>query len=475
LVHRYELAFDFVMAMVIIANSLTVGLELQWELEGKDYSMFSRMEHIFLAVFVLELILRAIAGGLRTWRNEWFRFDLFLVSVGMVSSWLVEPVLRVVGDTSSNSAALDGVSGLIVLRVLRLLRLARALRVFRQFREMWKLVSGLLASLRTVLSACALLLGAVYVFACVGLDVITKNQDLLDDQETNDLIQSHFSSLHVTILTLFRFTNSDGMVDTYTPLVKRSWPLVFYFGSLWLVVTVCLMNLVTAVIVDKAIVQGGMDRELQKADLRKKMAKYTPYLYSIFSEMDSSGRGELQFRDIQDGIAAMDRKVINDLPEELQKILISDQLVDLFEFLDADDSGTVDQQEFLHGISHLLSTESLHSVPIETTQALHLLRSQSKVLEIIRDLFFQGDRLRLASDHHNGANRLSLYAKPRLQVGQGNCAERASVKSSFFNIHLDKPLTQAHPMNSYVVVDRNSGNRRSMSSSMSSHAVTFSP
>ena len=95
----------------------------------------------------------------------------------------------------------------------------------------------------------------------------------------------------------------------------------------------------------------------------------------------------------------------------------------------------------------------IHSVPIETTQALHVLRSQATTLELIRNLCFQRDRLRLASDHGIGVSRFSLCAMPHFRVGRGDCAERATVKPSFFSVSLDQPLAQAHPMNSHVAVE----------------------
>jgi voltage-gated sodium channel len=462
-----------IMAGVIIANSISIGIEMQLELEGRDSSAIGMIEHVFLTIFVLELALRAVARGAGALRSSWFRFDALLVFVGIVSSWVVEPIvkLRLKSDPDS-TAALDAVSEVLVLRILRLLRLARALRMFEQFQEMWKLAKGLLHSIRTVLSACTLLLGTIYVFACISVEVITKNELLQGDPETHDLIQEHLSSLHVTMLTLFRWTHTDATESVYVPIVKKSWLFAVFFGALWLIVTVCLMNLVTAVIVDTAIAQGGVDREMQKASLRKKMSRYEPYLHSIFHDMDKSKDGELQFREIQDGLSQVDPRQLSDLPDELMRILASEQLIDLFEFLDTNDSGTVDEQEFLHGISHLLSTEYLHSVSMETTQALHILRSQSKGLDLIRDLCIQGDRLRMASDHESGALRISVYARPRLQVGNGTRTERASAKRNYFDIHLDKPLAQAHPMHSHVSVE---GNGRLPERSLSDATLRMTP
>jgi hypothetical protein len=239
----------------------------------------------------------------------------------------------------------------------------------------------------------------------------------------------------------------------YAPLVRRSWPLLVYFCTLWLIVTVCLMNLVTAVIVDKAIAQGALDREMQTQALQKKMMKYSPILQGLFQDIDIRKDGEVPLTNIQDGLAQLEPHKLYELPDDLVKILASDKLIDMFEFLDEDSSGTINEGEFVDGISNLLSTEFLHSVPIETTQALHLLQTQRTTLDLIRDLSLQKERLSLASDHQLGADRLSLCLMPRFQIGRGDAAERASVKPTFFHVSLEAPLAQAHPVHSRVAVE----------------------
>jgi len=448
-VRQHALTFDAIMGLVIISNSVIVGLEIQLDIEGKDVSVIKSTEHFFLVVFLLETVFRVLAKGAKNaWKSAWFRFDIVLVFIGLCSSWIVEPILSNVMRSSSADGVLDVVSQVLVLRILRLLRLVRALRVFEQFQQMWKLANGLIHSIRTVLSACAMLLGTVYIFACFGIEMITRNERLREDAVINELIQAKFSSLHRTMLTLLQFATADSIASVYEPLVERAWPLAFYFGSLWLVVTICLMNLVTAVIVDEAIAQGEEDREMHTTKLRKKIKENEAHIKAIFKDLDHDGDGQLALKELEHGLAQVDHRRLRDLPEDLQSILTSDQLIDLYEYLDADNSGEVDEQEFLEGISHLLC----HSVPIETTQALQLLRSQNKMLGLIRDsVCFEGSGLRLASDHQLGVSSLSVLAAQRFKISRGDRAEHVSAKATYFNVHLNQPLAQAHTANSRVI------------------------
>jgi hypothetical protein len=332
-----------------------------------------------LVVFILELLIRVLAGGTSILKSGWFRFDAVLVAIGVISSWVIEPIVLNV-MASDGSVFLDILSQVLILRVLRLLRLVRALRLFEQFQEMWKLANGLMCSLRTVLSACVLIVLTVYIFACLGIEVITRNEFLLEDPETAALIQSHFSSLQMIMLTLIQFANADSIGAVYKPIVERAWHLIFYFGFVWLVVTIKLMNLITAVIVDKARSQGDSDRDLQLAMKRKRWRILEPHIRDVFRELDQYNAGELTLSDFRSGLDSMKAAYKKSLPADLRRILDSDQLVDLYQYLDIDGSGSLGEKEFTDGIFTLV----LQSVPIETTQMLHLLRSNSDALQRIQ-------------------------------------------------------------------------------------------
>jgi hypothetical protein len=329
--------------------------------------------------------------------------------MGVTSSWVIEPILL---NTmrQDGSVFLDILSQVLILRVLRLIRLVRALRLFEQFQEMWKLVHGLIGSLRTVLSACLLIVMTVYIFACLGIEIITRNSILLDDPVTAALIQSHFPSLQVTMLTLAQFANADSIAQVYIPIVTRAWHLIFYFGFVWLVVTIKLMNLVTAVIVDQAITHGNEDRELQMTMKRKRWMELEPQIRLVFQELDLLASGELSVKDVRDGLDGMGSAFKKRLPADLKGILDSEQLVELYDYLDSDGSGGIDEAEFVNGIFSLM----FQSVPIETTQMLHLLRSNSEALhKIQRRIPSPSQRQPGTSHRHSGENQKHVRGDAR--------------------------------------------------------------
>jgi len=368
LVHRNQY-FDPVMGVVIVANSVVIGLETQLRMdsEGEEPPQLFWIESFFLVCFVSELIVRWLSDGSKNLSSGWFWFDSSLVVTGVIYTWIINPIL------AATSQDVPIISQILTLRVLRLMRLVRALRLMEQFKELWKLCSGLLRSSRTMLSVCLLVLIAVFVFACLGIDLISTSPKLNSNEETRAIIEVHFSSLMVTVLTLMQFANADSLSSVYLPLCTEEPALVFYFLVMWLVVTVALMNLVTAVIVENAMANGKEDTEEMQLHLRKKLKKILPEIDEVFDRLDVDGNDSLEMEELVK--AAEDGNLT--FPLDIQSYVDPYKLIDLFEFLDANQSGVIDRTEFFDGICALV----VSSVPLETTQILQLARKSHNLLE----------------------------------------------------------------------------------------------
>ena len=133
----------------------------------------------------------------------------------------------------------------IVVRALRLLRLVRALRMLRWFRTAWRLVFGLLTSGTTMTSTLGLVLLTLYVSACLGVELISKDPVLMTHPSTGHIVEDRFGSLPMTMLTLAQFVTLDSIANIYVPLVYQKPILVVYFSGIILVLSISLMNLVT--------------------------------------------------------------------------------------------------------------------------------------------------------------------------------------------------------------------------------------
>jgi Ca2+-binding EF-hand superfamily protein len=208
------------------------------------------------------------------------------------------------------------------------------------------------------------------MFACAGVELITKSETLkrkaLHDHLLRDSLDTHFNTLPTTMLTLIRFTTQDSIGAIYEPIVNGNPWLILYFLLLLLVISVTLMNLITAVLVEHSITMASHDREMTHHSTKMRIRALMPKVENLFTELDSNGDGQLT----RDEVLHQTKGI--SFPQEFSRIVSPETLLDLYEALDGDQSGQVDMKEFVEGIVSL----ALSEVPIETTKMLHHLRTQ---------------------------------------------------------------------------------------------------
>jgi len=245
-----------------------------------------------------------------------------------------------------------------------LLRLIRTLRMLRYFRTVWRLVFGLLTSINTIASTLCLIVLVLYIFACLGIEIITNDPDLRTYAETEPIITSNFRSVPVTMMTLAQFVTLDSIASVYTPLITfRPW-LSVYFGCIVLILSIALMNLVTAVLVEGALESAQHDREAAKHDMREKLVDCVPRLRQIFLSMDADHDGNVSQEEIQ-------KVPLDVLPERLFEHSHVSSMQELFDILDVDGGGSLTQDEFIDGLVNMF----LQDIPAHHIQVLRLLQS----------------------------------------------------------------------------------------------------
>jgi len=280
------------------------------------------------------------------------------------------------------SVAVAGSAGqqIMILRLLRLFRLVRTFRMIKQIRSIWRLVYGLMNSSETMVAAFALLGLVLYVFGVLALQVISSDPALLGDPETQILIEDRFSSLGMTMMTLTQFVTVDSIASVYLPLIRQNPWLMFYFVPLILVVSISLMNLVTASLVEAALEHARQEKEEEKKLASVAAKNMLPDIVKLFDQLDSDRSGFLVIQEMKDfeteGLVP---------PELLDKASV-ESMSELFQQLDVDESGRVNREEFIEGLLDIF----LREVPVYSIQATKMLRlvreSQLKVEADIRSL-----------------------------------------------------------------------------------------
>ena len=134
------------------------------------------------------------------------------------------------------------------------------------------MVYGFLTAWETIFAAAVLILVSVFVFGCIAVEVIAKDADLVEHEnvEVKSLVSQNFQGVLRSMLTLMQFVTLDGLTDIYFPLiVEKPW-LVPYF-SILLVVSIGVLNLVTAALVEKGMENAAANVDEARERLKRKV------------------------------------------------------------------------------------------------------------------------------------------------------------------------------------------------------------
>lgn len=351
--------FDWTMGMVIFANSICIGIETEMSMsDGDNLWPGQALDLAFITIYIIEILIRLLAQGAANFQDGWFVFDFILVALGVTSNMLVPLVFLVVSSDGDTGAF----QKILVVRGLRLLRLIRAIRMLHAFRTVWRLVYGLITSGNAMASTLFLLMLTLYIFACLGVELIGKDADLQSHPDTSLIVAENFSSLPRAWLALMGFVCADSVSAIYIPLVLQNPWLILYFALLLLMVSVALMNLVTAVLVEGALENASNDKELERHDLKIKVKKIVPTIMEVFRQYDADGSGTMTKEEAAQVPA--DALPAGAFPESVES------MADIFEILDITGDGSLTMVEFADGLLSLLAND----VPIQTLQMMKMLQ-----------------------------------------------------------------------------------------------------
>eukprot|EP00440_Ansanella_granifera_P063097 gb/GFBE01068421.1/.p1 GENE.gb/GFBE01068421.1/~~gb/GFBE01068421.1/.p1 ORF type:complete len:604 (+),score=123.16 gb/GFBE01068421.1/:1-1812(+) len=342
--------FDMGIGAVIVLNSVFLGIEISLTLEGQDSIGLPIVESIFLVIYAVELGMRFFAYGfVKAFKIRWVQFDAFLLALGISTTWIIEPL-----TAGSQSAAADALGPVMVLRTLRLLRLSRTVKLFRllaKYREFWLLVRGFMKSLSLMACTVVVLTVSLYVFACLGVELITNHAANRSSEVFKNHVDLYFSNLPVTMMTLLRFAVLDNTSEVYSVLVREDPWLFGYFAMLTIMVSLISFHLIAAVIFSTTLEQGRLESDAIRAKQEEEYADFFRDLKKMFLRMDRDGSGQLSIQEVQK-IHPSDLKKLN-------RALGFDSPEELFQNLDLDGSGQVSITEFFDGAFEMILNQTL--------------------------------------------------------------------------------------------------------------------
>ena len=213
-----------VIMTLIIINATVLGLETSQEVMATSGPLLEFIDHVLLAIFVVEITARIIVHRLDFFRDPWSLFDFVVIGIALVPASENFTVLR-------------------ALRVLRVLRLITAIPSLK------RVVAGLLASLPGMGSILFLIGLIYYMFSVMGTKLFGATNPEL------------FGTLGRSLYTLFTVMTLEGWTNDVAKPVMEHHPYGWiYLFAFIIVATFMVLNLFIGVVVN------AMQSEATKAE-----------------------------------------------------------------------------------------------------------------------------------------------------------------------------------------------------------------
>ncbi|CAJ1377571.1 unnamed protein product [Effrenium voratum] len=394
--------FEAASCLLIVVNMGFIGTQANCG-QGSScsatlLSLISTFDELFTALFLVEWCLRVAAFGRSYFQAMANWMDTFVVwIVGVFLLW-VAPIIF----------GREGLAAFQAVRAIRAMRSLRSFRVLRRFQSFRMLLTGVLGTIFT-LGACVLMLTITdLTFGILAVDVIGRDSEWgLAPAGTaawyfqNGVIQAS--------LTMSRFIFSDNAVDMIEELQEKQ-PQIWIFCFLFMAIAAyVILNLVTAVICDKAQAIVNENEAEKLFELRMQEKRNMKDLKRVFEVLDEDGSGQVTTEEFD---AAFEIRECRD------KFFLlgfeEEEMKQLFRVLDDDGQGELSVEEFLKGMaqvqgdcdsrSMLVATKSLEKVCLGFDKAFS--RRGGKLSVLDADLTPQSDSELLTDIENIAVKRL---------------------------------------------------------------------
>lgn len=332
-VHDY---FDYTMGLILIINAITIGVQVNFMAhhDSRDPpTIFVCLDVLFCAVFLVELVLRVTAFGIKHFLTmngwQWNVFDVIIVGFGVL-----DESAKLALKGSDVQETIDNFGVLRMLRLGRVIRLVRMVRLIPALKSMVYLIA---ASMQSFFWTAVLLIIFMYCVAVYFTELCSELKHKHKATPDADDIDKHWGSIGKSVMSLFQaITGGDDWMNFVLPFKahgEATYSLNVVIFSLYVAFAMLVMlNLVTGVFVEGA---QKISRDEKEFDLVKNIRK-------LLAKIDTNGNGEVSCEEFEEHIQ----------DPQMQEFLKGfdldpNQARDIFMVLDKEGSGAVTMDEFI--------------------------------------------------------------------------------------------------------------------------------
>jgi len=352
--------YEWASALTIVLNAVFIGAETHhtamrrqdevnrgFEPSTADPQWIVTLQVIFCIIFTIELVGRwSVKGFLGFFMKsdwQWNSFDLFVVFVSLIEV--------IMGFASEGNPLLANISLIRILRVVRIIKIAKVIRVLKFFRELRMMLYSIIGSFKS-LGWATMVLGMVfYIFGiclCAGvLGYLTDREAWISDDTVG--LRDSFGTVTAAMISLLMAIsggNDWAMYYKQLEMMPAQYPALFVVFVMFCFLAV--LNVVTGVFVESAMLVNKMDREVISQEEMDSKKEFLHNMHKMFIEMDIDGSGCIGIQEFE---KQLDDERVLAYFDALK--LDASEAGKLFMLLDVDKTGLVDIEEFIVGCHKL--------------------------------------------------------------------------------------------------------------------------
>jgi len=343
--------FELLCVVVIFLNALCLALEQQYRGQNTGYdlgvgsystrseelwpwapSVFSALDKFFVALFMLELLLRLVSSRQRWFYSFWNYLDLFLVALA-IASW-VSPLMNPT-----------------FVRLVRFAKFARIIRVMRSNRllESLKLLSASIsASFNTL---CLSLFVLLLIQSVAGMLLSQLVESYINDPsepiEVRKQVFAYYGTFWRAIITMFEITFANWAPTCRLLIDNISESFGIFFLLHRCVVGFAMLSVIQAVFIQQTMKSAQSDEDFMVQQKAREKEVHANRLQSLFRKLDTSGDGVLSWPEFNSMLTDNNMRLfMNTLGVDAYDLEL------LFRMLE-DGDGNINSDEFVEGMQRM--------------------------------------------------------------------------------------------------------------------------
>lgn len=231
---------------VILFNSIIMGMQTSKTLEANIGNILTILDYICLGIFIVELLLKFMAYGIKFFASGWNIFDLIIVVISLISGLAFLSVLRTFRVFRVFRS----------LKALKSLKGMRSLRMVSGFKHLRIIVEAIGKSIPGIFWSGILMLLIYYMFSLMGTTLF------------GDAFPDWFGDMGKSMYTLFQvMTLESWSMGISRPVMEvYGWAWI-YFVPFVLIASFLIMNVVVGIVVNSISEVSALDvkEEIQES------------------------------------------------------------------------------------------------------------------------------------------------------------------------------------------------------------------